>query len=201
MYEAYWPIALLIYYTVVFVVAFAWRSLLVYRRSGINPLVLPSSADAYGYVARGFKMTIVGIAAVVISLALWPPSQSYFGRWAVLSSPLLAYVGWTLLIVTLIWMVIAQAQMGLSWRIGIDDKRRTELVQHGLFTWSRNPIFLALRVNLLGLFFIFPSAATAVLLVAGEILMQVQVRLEEQHLANLHGAAYTAYRANVRRWL
>jgi len=52
MYEAYWPVALLIYYIVVFVVAFAWRSLLVYRRSGINPLVLPSSADAYGYVAR-----------------------------------------------------------------------------------------------------------------------------------------------------
>lgn len=201
MYEAYWPPALLIYYIVLFIVAFAWRSMLVYRRSGVNPLVLPSSADAYGYVARGFKITIASIAVVVIAIAFWPSLQSYFGPWTVLSKPEFAYVGWALLIATLVWLVIAQSQMGASWRIGIDDKHRTELVQHGLFTRSRNPIFLAMRVNLLGLFLIFPSAVTAALLVAGEILMQVQVRLEEQHLANLHGASYDAYRAKVRRWL
>ena len=201
MYEAYWPIALLIYYIVLFIVAFAWRSLLVYRRSGVNPLVLPSSADAYGYVARGFKLTIAGIAAVVIAMAFWPAAQGYFGPWSVLMKPALAYVGWVLLIATLVWLVIAQSQMGASWRIGIDNKHHTELVQHGLFTRSRNPIFLAMRVNLLALFLIFPSAVTAALLVAGEILMQVQVRLEEQHLANLHGVAYGAYRAKVRRWL
>ena len=201
MYEAYWPIALLIYYIVVFVVAFAWRSLLVYRRSGVNPLVLPSSADAYGYVARAFKVTIAGIATVVILMAFWPASQTYFGRWAVLSTPSLAYLGWALLIATLVWLVIAQVQMGTSWRIGIDDKHQTELVQHGLFARSRNPIFLAMRTNLLGFFMIFPSAVTVALLVAGEILMQVQVRLEEKHLENLHGAAYDAYRAKVRRWL
>jgi protein-S-isoprenylcysteine O-methyltransferase Ste14 len=201
MYEAYWPIALLIYYVVVFIVAFAWRSMVVYRRTGINPLVLPSSGDAYGYIARAFKVTIAGIAAVVIAIAVWPASQMYFAPWTILSKPALAYTGWALLIASLIWIVLAQAQMGSSWRIGIDNKHRTELVQHGLFTRSRNPIFLAMRVNLLGLFLIFPSAVTSALLVAGEILMQVQVRLEEQHLAKLHGAAFGAYRAKVRRWL
>ena len=199
--EARWPVALLIYYVVVFIVAFVLRSLLVYRRSGVNPLVLPSSADAYGYVARAFKVVVAGIAVAVITLATWPESQVYFGRWSVLSTPVVAYAGWALLIASLIWLLIAQAQMGTSWRIGIDDKRRTELVQHGLFTLSRNPIFLAMRVNLVGLFLVFPSAITSALLVAGEILMQVQVRLEEQHLTNLHGQLYDAYRAKVRRWL
>ena len=201
MYESYWSAALLSYYVVVFIVAFVWRSLLVYRRSGVNPFVLPSNAEAHGYVARAFKVTIAGIAFAVITLAIWPASQVFFGRWTVLSTPMIAYVGWALLIVSLIWLVVAQAQMGISWRIGIDDKRRTELVQHGLFTVSRNPIFLAMRVNLLGLFLVFPSVVTAALLVAGEILMQVQVRLEEQHLMNLHGQIYDAYRAKVRRWL
>ena len=200
-YEAHWPTALLIYYVVVFIVAFVWRSLLVYRRSGVNPFVLPSSGDAHGYVARAFKVTIAGIAVVVIGLAMWPQSQIHFGRWGVLGTPVLAYVGWALLIASLIWLLIAQSQMGTSWRIGIDDKRRTELVQHGLFTLSRNPIFLAMRVNLFGLFLVFPSAVTSTLLVAGEILMQVQVRLEEQHLKSLHGHAYDAYRARVRRGL
>ena len=201
MYETHWPTALLIYCIIVFIFAFALRSLLVYRRSGVNPLVLPSTDDAYGYVALAFKVVIVGVGVVVIGLAIWPDSQIYFGRWTFLSSPALAYVGWAVLIASLIWLLIAQAQMGASWRIGIDDKRRTELVQHGLFSLSRNPIFLALRLNLVGLFLVFPSAVTSALLAAGEILIQVQVRLEEQHLANLHGAAHEAYRAKVRRWL
>jgi protein-S-isoprenylcysteine O-methyltransferase Ste14 len=201
MYEARWYGALFIYYVVVFIVAFVLRSLLVYRRSGIIPFVLPSSADAGGYVARAFKVVVASIAVVVIGLAIWPESQIYFGRWTVLSTPVLAYAGWALLIASLIWLLIAQAQMGVSWRIGIDDKHRTELVQHGLFTLSRNPIFLAMRVNLVGLFLVFPSAVTFALLVAGEILIQVQVRLEEKHLANLHGPIYDAYRAKVRRWL
>ena len=89
MYETYWPVALLVYYVVVFVVAFAGRSLLVYRRTGVNPLVLPSSDDAYGYVARSFKVVIAGIAAVVIALAFWPGLQFHFGRWTALSIPLL----------------------------------------------------------------------------------------------------------------
>jgi len=201
MYEVHWPLALLIYYVVCFIVAFVLRSLLVYRRSGVNPLVLPSSADAYGYVARAFKAVIGAIGAVVIALAIWPESQMYFGRWTALSTRALAFVGWALLITSLIWLLIAQAHMGASWRIGIDDKRRTELVQHGLFTWSRNPIFLAMRINLAGLFLVFPSAITSTLLVAGEILIQVQVRLEEKHLTNLHGHVYDTYRAKVRRWL
>ena len=85
--------------------------------------------------------------------------------------------------------------------VGIDTQRRTELVQHGLFAISRNPIFLAMRVNLLGLFLISPSAASLAILVAGEILMQVQVRLEEQHLLNMHPTLYASYQQNVRRWL
>jgi protein-S-isoprenylcysteine O-methyltransferase Ste14 len=58
-----------------------------------------------------------------------------------------------------------------------------------------------MRVNLLGLFLVFPAAATLALLVAGDILMQVQVRLEEQHLLQLHGQSYATYCSRVRRWL
>ena len=114
MYETHWPTALLIYCIIVFIFAFALRSLLVYRRSGVNPLVLPSTDDAYGYVALAFKVVIVGIGVVVIGLAIWPDSQIYFGRWTALSSPALAYVGWAVLIASLIWLLIAQAQMGAS---------------------------------------------------------------------------------------
>jgi protein-S-isoprenylcysteine O-methyltransferase Ste14 len=91
--------------------------------------------------------------------------------------------------------------MGNAWRIGIDEKNETELVSNGLFLLSRNPIFLSMRINLIGLFLVLPNAVTLALVAAGEVLMQVQVRLEEAHLESLHGAKYMEYRSTVRRWL
>jgi protein-S-isoprenylcysteine O-methyltransferase Ste14 len=38
-------------------------------------------------------------------------------------------------------------------------------------------------------------------MVAAELLVQIQVRLEEDHLAQVHGDEYTEYATTVRRWL
>jgi protein-S-isoprenylcysteine O-methyltransferase Ste14 len=109
--------------------------------------------------------------------------------------------GWGLLLATLPWIVAAQSQMGRHWRVGIDRTNETSLVVKGLFRWSRNPIFLAMRVNMLGLFLAMPTAVTLALLMCSELTVQVQVRLEEQFLLSKHGAAYENYCRQVRRWL
>jgi protein-S-isoprenylcysteine O-methyltransferase Ste14 len=41
-----------------------------------------------------------------------------------------------------------------SWRIGIDQSHRTNLVQSGVFSLSRNPIFLGMMLTLFGLFLV-----------------------------------------------
>ena len=193
--------ALPTYFICYFLLAFVWRSLLVYRRTGKNPLVLPAEDDAYGYVGRAFKVVIAAVAAVVTLNAAMPQASSWLGLLTFLQVQPLYLTGWVLLFASLAWLVVAQAQMGNSWRVGIDSKNTTALVSSGLFSVSRNPIFLAMRVNLLGLFFVLPSGATLTIVAAGEILMQIQVRLEEVHLATLHGEQYMQYTALVRRWL
>ena len=45
-----------------------------------------------------------------------------------------------------------RCQMGKSWRIGIDTENKTDLVEKGLFTVSRNPIFFGMRMALFGFF-------------------------------------------------
>ena len=192
---------LLAYFLAYFMLAFVWRSFMVYRRTGVNPFVLPSSDDAYGYVARAFKFVVFACAVVVLLIAFVGQAPVWLGAYAALQSWVVSSIGWLLLCISFLWLLVAQAQMGASWRIGIDAQRHTELVQRGLFSVSRNPIFLAMRVNLLGLFFVFPAAGTLALFVAGEILIQVQVRLEEQHLLQLHGQSYATYCSRVRRWL
>jgi protein-S-isoprenylcysteine O-methyltransferase Ste14 len=52
---------------------------------------------------------------------------------------------------------MAQFQMKDSWRIGIDDQMKTELVTNGLFQFSRNPVFLGMTASLIGFFLAFPT--------------------------------------------
>jgi protein-S-isoprenylcysteine O-methyltransferase Ste14 len=192
---------LLIYFVAFFLLAFVIRSVLVYRNTGINPLVLQRTQDAYGYVGMAFKVLMLGCAAVVTLLAFVPYASSWLGVIAPLEISSIKGLGWFCLLVSLLWMLIAQAQMGASWRIGIDSTNRTELVSKGLFSISRNPIFLATRVALLGFFLVAPNAATLALLAAAEVIIQVQVCLEEKHLLGLHGSAYEQYFSKVPRWL
>lgn len=192
--------SLLAYFLVYVMLAFVWRWFIVFRRTGVNPFVLPSSDDAYGYVGRAFKFVVLGCAVAVLLIAFVDQTPVWLGAYPALQSRAVFSAGWLLLCVSLIWLLIAQAQMGASWRIGIDARRHTALVQHGLFTVSRNPIFLAMRGNLLGFLLVFPAAGTFALFIAGEILMQLQVRLEEQHLLQLHGQPYADYCSRVRRW-
>jgi protein-S-isoprenylcysteine O-methyltransferase Ste14 len=110
-------------------------------------------------------------------------------------------IGIVLLLLSLVWIRLAQSQMGESWRIGIDTEHRTPLVQKGVFRISRNPIFLGLKVTLLGLFLTIPNALTLLVFVLAIVLVGVQVRLEEDYLAQVHPEAYADYRQRVRRWL
>jgi protein-S-isoprenylcysteine O-methyltransferase Ste14 len=74
-------------------------------------------------------------------------------------------------------------------------------VRRGVFGLSRNPILLGMMLTLLGLFLVLPNAVTLLVLGLGVVLIQIQVRLEEEFLSNTHGAEYAQYRRGVRRWL
>jgi protein-S-isoprenylcysteine O-methyltransferase Ste14 len=182
-------------------VAFLWRSWVVYRRTGVNPYVLGGSDSAHDYIGRTMKLTIIGVLVAVGFFSFWPVGYDYLGpiRW--LEGVWVAVAGVVMLLVSFLWTALAQAQMGDSWRIGIDHERETGLIEGGVFAFSRNPIFLGMRVSMLGLFLCLPNALTFAAFVLSEVLLQVQVRLEEEHLTRLHGQAYRAYQGRVRRWL
>ena len=180
--------------------AFGLRTYRVYKLTGRNPFVLAVGDDAEGYVGRAFVVAAVSSFVSVILPVFVPGSERWFGQLVWLRA-FTAPVGSVLLAASMLLTLIAQSQMGRSWRIGIDHTSRTDLVEHGLLAWSRNPIFLSMRLTLLGLFCVIPSAATLGVLIAGEIPVQTQARLEEAYLAAIHGPAYAAYRSRVRRWL
>lgn len=98
--------------------------------------------------------------------------------------------------------MVSQFQMGSSWRIGVDATEETELVTHGMFSFSRNPIYLGMLVIGLGFLFLVPHVFMLTCYVLAYIGIDLQVRkLEEPHLQRVFGEAYRNYTAGVGRYL
>jgi len=155
----------------------------------------------HDHIGKIFKTVFALVVVVVVLYSVTPRLYSYALPIGMFERDWTRTVGVTLLLLSLAWTVVSQAQMGESWRIGIDTEHLTPIVRSGVFGVSRNPIFLGMQVTLLGLFLVIPSAVTLITLVSGVVLIGVQVRLEEDYLKKTHGAVYEDYRQRVRRWI
>lgn len=198
-------IFLIIYLILFFGIAFFWRSYKTWQATGVNPYRLASEGyqqdNIHGLMSRLFRLISAGTIGLVLLYAFAGGVYNYLGPIVWLQTPPITVVGLVMLLVSLLWVMVAQSQMGESWRIGIDNESNTALVTGGVFGLSRNPIFLGMRVNLAGLFLVLPNALTLVLWVLGEVIIRAQVYLEEEYLLQSHGQAYEQYRQQVRRWI
>jgi len=179
---------------VFFLAAVVWPIVRLRLSIGQWGLVSRRGADScqrlVGVLMGGWFAAVAGWA---LAAALLPPeSLGLLAPWPRL--------GWMLMASGLALVVAAQAQMGASWRIGIDD-RPTALITRGPFALSRNPIFAGMLLSLAGLVALTPSAASLLGWVAIAQLILVQVRLEEQHLRRQHGDEFARYAARVGRFV
>ncbi len=92
--------------------------------------------------------------------------------------------------------------MGDSWRIGVDESERTELVTVGAFAVVRNPIFAAMIPTSLGIVLLVPNVVALVAFVTLVGALELQVHLvEEPYLLWTHGERYLAYASRVGRFV
>ncbi len=190
-----------IYFLLFFGLAMLWRSYIAWKRTGINPYKLGNGDTVHDFVGRLFRLTLIVTALIVFVFSFLEKYYEWLSPITWMNSSMLMIIGIVLLVLALIWVLVAQLQMGDSWRIGIDEKSESTLVQHGLFGVSRNPIFLGMLVMLVGLLLILPTAATLTVTALGFVLIHVQVRLEENFLVEKYGEDYHRYQMNVRRWI
>lgn len=177
--------------------AFGLRAWVQYRRTGDTGLRrLPKDAPGAGRLgaalfACSLLLVTVGLVLAVIAPGgrLWPTGPA-------------TWVGVALAVAGLAAVLASQAAMGPSWRVGVDPSEKTGLVTSGPFAVTRNPIFSAMGLTLIGIAIMVPSPIILGALAAFVAGVQLQVRaVEEPYLSRVHGGSYRGYAARVGRFV
>jgi protein-S-isoprenylcysteine O-methyltransferase Ste14 len=184
---------------VLFLAVVCWRPWRQSRRYGRSGVFLFRSGrwrqnvrDALGVVL------LVGVVGQAIVAARWPDSLSPPDA---MSGPIWRVTGTVLLFGGMVLLVIAQLDLGASWRIGIEEGASPGLVRGGLYRFGRNPIFLAILVILTGYTLLLPTRLSLILLLGAFVGIRQQVLAEEAYLLRTYGDAYREYARRVGRFL
>jgi protein-S-isoprenylcysteine O-methyltransferase Ste14 len=172
------------------------------RLTGVDPQVLSrAKTPVQVYFARLLLFMTAMVVAIIglhtFAPKTWPPLV----RVTALDSLSVDMIGGLVGVFGLSICALAQTTMGSSWRVGIDTEHPTDLITIGIYKYVRNPTYLGLHLVNLGLWFIWPTTMVAFYAVLFFIVMDIQVRAEEEHLYKTHGEVYQTYAATSRRYL
>lgn len=179
-----------------------FRSLLLKWKNGKSAFQLSFDDSLHGYNSRLFIYLALVTPAILILYVFLP-------KFYLLTNPFnwgkyqkaITLIGVSFSLISMIWTFIAQLQMKDSWRIGIDKTETTALRTSGIFSISRNPIFLGIIIANVGVFLMLPNAITLVQVFLSAHSIQTQIYLEEKYLEKIHTKAYSNYKTSVKRWL
>ena len=180
----------LVCFVVCAVLIFGFRIALHYGRTRDHGLRLGrQSSTLAGQAATALQgSALLGILALTVldSFSLLP-GQLDLGRPG-------ATAGTVVCVLAVGIAMVSQYQMGDAWRIGVDASEKNELITHGMFGLSRNPIYSAMLLLGVGFLLLVPHLVTVLCAVAACKGIDLQVRkVEEPYLRSIHGESYETY--------
>ena len=163
------------------------------KRRGIQTMQVGRGKDAQTHTVE----TLMGIATVGII-----PAQllSIAFGWSHLSANA-RFTGFCVGMLGDLIFLISVLCMKDSWRAGIPEEDRTELVTDGIYAFSRNPAFLGFDLQYIGVLLMFCNLLTAAFTVFAVSMLHLQILQEERYLTAAFGPEYLQYRRHVLRYL
>ena len=188
----------LICFVVLTILVFGFRVSVQFIRTGDSGLrvatQLPSPIEKFATYLQMCALLATLATVILDSLNILQPhfEFAHFGT----------VVGMTLCAVGATLVMISQYQMGKSWRIGVDESEKTELVTRGMFSLSRNPIYFGMLVIGFGFIALVPHILMVICFVLAIIGIDLQVRkIEEPHLKRVFGDEYVEYTKRLNRYI
>ena len=189
------------FFSVLIVILFIARVLIHYFYTGKNPLTIGAGKNTLRNIKE--RISVLGLVFfIVFSFSFgffetWNQKVSlisFLNQWAYRTGGLL------LVSLALLLLIAALFQMGKSWRVGIDEDTKDQLVTWGIFSFSRNPIYLSMDFIFIGFFLAIPNwlffGAAAIALIG----IHFQIRDEEKFLSEHYGSSYLKYRQKTGRY-
>ena len=170
------------------IAATLWRGVAIRRATGDRPWAFASAKGVQRVAGSSFALSV---AALLVAAALAPAGVTT--SWTVLAA-IVALTGAAI-------VIIAQKQMGWAWRVGVRAGDAPQFVSHGLFRFSRNPIFVGMMLVGLSAAMVSGTWWGGVALALFIASCAVQVRIEEAHLEASFGQVYRDFRSTIPRWL
>lgn len=135
---------------------------------------------------------------VALVLAL---SDTPFGRWTLLPDEMASGLCLLLLFGNMGLGLASLWNLGESWRVGILDDQATELVQTGIYRFTRNPYFVAYILMFAAYTLLLQNLLLLALSLAGICFIHSMILKEESYLQATHGQAYSDYKRRTPRYL
>ena len=112
------------------------------------------------------------------------------------------YVGIIVALIGDLVFICSVVTMRDSWRAGVSETDKTELVTNGIYQISRNPAFLGFNLVYIGIVMMFFNWVLFAFSVFAMIMFHLQiVNVEEEFLFKTFGKEYADYKKKVNRYL
>jgi protein-S-isoprenylcysteine O-methyltransferase Ste14 len=188
---------------VIFVCVIATRALSSWAATGVNPIVIGRGQGAWRIIeVLSFLALILWVCEVLVHAFQWRfdlfPDVVNVGF---LRTPGARTLGVVLIGIGMIPFILAFVNFGTSWRIGIDRKMPGSLVTGGIFTITRNPIYVAFILFMCGVFLINGTWFFLIFALLAVVSIHFQILREEEFLSKQYGASYADYCRRVARYL
>ncbi len=188
----------LLFFFEMFVFYLVLKSVLFYRMFKINPVKFLKVKNWREFLVwQGMMMVLVGFGVLVV---LTFSGYDTGLKFTLLNHYMFNFLGVALTIIGFVMMVMAHQQMGKAWRMGVDEKQRNTLVSQGLYSISRNPIYVAILFQALGLVLLLKTALSLGLFIVLYISIYYVIKIEEIFLLQIFEERYTEYKKKVRRF-
>jgi len=181
-------IILLVFYSIYF------GKMWIQKRKGIqtNQIAKRENKDQQYYIELTMKVvTWVVFFVEVISIFSVNPNVSQ----------IMNFTGIILGILGNIIFACAITTMKDSWRAGLAENDKTEMITSGIYQISRNPAFLGFDCVYLGILFMFFNIPLLMITVLAILMLHIQILQEEHYLDKEYGIDYRFYKKQVYRYL
>jgi protein-S-isoprenylcysteine O-methyltransferase Ste14 len=150
---------------------------------------------------REATMSVVFFALFIIISLLLGSLDAPFGTLNLLTKSSVLTIALTLLAMNLLVGVASLIGLKDSWRLGVLEDQKTDLIEGGIYRFSRNPYFVSYLIMFAAYTILLQNIILFILSLVGFAMIHLMVLKEEKYLTALHGEKYRQYQKRVPRYI